>query len=325
MRSELPNPFGTSLIDLLVGALAIVALLWVLAAPNSGYSGSGEEARASGMITIEQFGAAHFTAITLEQPGRFKRRFALDYRKSNSPPFMQMSTSEWLPNAIVVEEFTDIDTNKPGYYKRATYQVTPHGLEIPIEITLRATGATGGFSKGIHIIVENLGALPLIAKVEIRPCCDDKQPHYLRTMIRSGNGKREEFSFWHEAGKLEQVLSNGITLDSGPSEAAKKDDWIEAFANQVHSGEKVRLRSFHVADTQRFYSGSSDFPSCTSHWDVKKEYLTVRFENDGDISVRTSKTNEDLNSLAQQEPNYSQFFADFPDLLATYPNRVRNP
>lgn len=325
MRAEVPNPFGTSLIDLLVGALAIVALLWVLNAPNSGYRGNGEKDRSSGMVAIEQFGYPHLKTVRISQVGRFDVLYRLRF-PNQANAYMERVESNL--EAIVKEKGNSSASAVPT---KVIYEIRPLGLIDPIKITLRQVAPSGGFYKGLHVTVEKLDDIPVEVQIGIMPCCSSTQPHYLRSMSMSGNGEREEFSFWHDAGMLEKVLTKKVK----PKTGRNSDTWISSFTRAVRKGQDVKLRSFHIAPIDRYYPNISPGRSC-QHWQgleqnnangnkipAKQTFLNVVFHPDGDVTISAFGNNEASNSAALGESAYQSFSGRFPKLLNEYVGEVR--
>lgn len=316
MRREPANPFGTSMIDLLVGAMAIVALLWVRAAPNSGYRGTGEEERTSGMITIEQFGVPHIVGLHLEQRGRLVADFSIhfpdpDRRGSESIPAHMTRVPDFL-DPTVTEALTLIDGSGADRFSKAQYQFTPPGEAEPVSITLQLIDPPGNFRKGVRIIVESLDARPLVAKLRIAPCCSRLDPHYLDITSYSAAGVRKETTLWHDYPNLQRLLGERYTR---PTEGSERDaGWVASFARRILNDKEtdVALRSFSNPGICEDSSAQA----------AAAGTLTVRFEPDGDIVTRKEDGNEAATAAASRPADYAFFAAGYLQLLRDFARTV---
>lgn len=214
MRRDAPNPFGTSLIDLLVGALAMVALLWTMNAGNSGYSGTGPEEEASAMALVEQYGTVHIFGLKLARPGEWSCDFGLDWTRRKSIPKGCSGENGVSPPSASdgVLEFPQ-DPTQPSKTTKVIWRLD------------RPPGTTD-FMVSLVVTVEGLVARDLVAEIGILPCCDDSEPHYLRAMSLSGSGQEEWVAFWHEALKLRSVLEDPPLTDN----------WITSFRERIDDG-----------------------------------------------------------------------------------------
>lgn len=224
MRREAPNPFGTSLIDLLVGALAMVALLWTMNAGNSGHKGTGPDEQTSAMALIEQFGETHIVKLRISQPRRWSCEFGLNFSNKKAVPLHPHSPACTGENGHVPPSVSD------GKLEFAVTPSDPSGK--PTKVLWRLDEPPGGkFLVSLVLTVENLAVHDLVAEVGIVPCCSATEPHYLRVLALSGAGKEELVTFWHEAKELRKLLKD----------LPQTANWINEFRQRVRD-DQVRPR-----------------------------------------------------------------------------------
>lgn len=60
-RRQITTIFGTSMIDLLVGAMSMMALLWVFSATNNGNKGYGDVEYPSYYVSVNSYGSPHIS------------------------------------------------------------------------------------------------------------------------------------------------------------------------------------------------------------------------------------------------------------------------
>lgn len=319
MRSSAPNPFGTSLIDLLVGALAIVAMLWVLNAPNTGYTGSGEEERTSGSFSVEQYGAAHFRSIRIRHGSWWEAEIVIGLsgevvKLNGGAPSTYVERASGL----------GFDGSDP---KRFVYTLPDPDFDDPTTVTVVAASPGGNFRRGLHVVVENLSGPRLQVNFHIAPCCDPNALHFLETTVRSGNGDRKDMRFWHEAGMLQQALSNNhnrYTVSGPTNNPDVKDHWIQNLEEHILGDAPVRTHTFHLDAAKRFYSAGSSVADCVGLQLANDApgILRVRFEPDGDVSVKALDSNEAGGSSASSEPAYLSLMSGMDTLVETLPSRI---
>lgn len=319
MRNSAPNPFGTSLIDLLVGALAIVAMLWVLNAPNTGYTGSGEEERTSGSFSVEQYGAAHFRSIRIRHGSWWDTEIVI----GRSGGLIQLNGGT---PATHVDRARGLgfDGSDP---KRFIFTLPDPDFDDPTTVTVVAASPSGNFRRGLHVVVENLSGPRLEVDFRINPCCDPDALHFLETTVRSGNGDRKEMRFWHEAGMLQQALEqdHNRNIYDGPLNSPRQAaHWIQTLEAHVLGGAPVRPHTFHLDSASRFYSSRTDVEACVLLQLASDApgVLRVRFEPDGDVTVRPLDSNEIGGSSASNEPAYRSLMSRIDMLVETLPSRI---
>ena len=217
MRRSVPSPFGTSLIDLLVGALAMVALLWAMNAGNSGLSGTGDEDRSSGIVVIDQYGFSHIVTLELGQARRWKCEFTLDWKTRSAKSDTPDGPCKGEPGHREPIYTDDGSVTLAGGNGRGEPPRVRWRLDRPPEKRFMAS---------LVIEAENVSEADIEAEIGIAPCCATKAPHYLRVLALSGAGKDEWFAFWHEAGKLRRVLTK----------KAHDKPWINSFRKSVKDG-----------------------------------------------------------------------------------------
>ena len=215
MRRSAPSPFGTSLIDLLVGALAMVALLWTMNAGNSGHPGTGDEDRSSGIVVISQYGLSHIVTLKLGQARRWKCEFKLDWETRSAKSATRGGPCKGEPGHRA-PVYTDGSVTLAGGTGGKPPSVRWRLDQPPEE----------GFMASLVIEAENVSEADIEAEIGIEPCCAAHAPHYLRVLALSGAGKDEWFALWHEAGMLRRVLTK-----EGPVKP-----WINSFRERVRDG-----------------------------------------------------------------------------------------
>ncbi|MCY4440735.1 MAG: hypothetical protein OXE53_11080 [Deltaproteobacteria bacterium] len=330
------SPFGTSLIDLLVGALAIVALLWVLHARNSGEIGSGDHERTSGFVQVEQYGLPHIKNIRLVVDGVTECAFDIEFRRyrrgeptlSNSTPCTMLSPD---PRPIV----SGAASGTGQRTDRATVTLARiHGksYDPPLVISMRAVYPDGEYRAGVQITVQDLGEQAVIADVGIEPCCSMSEPHYLRVLTMSGSGRTDQTMFWHEVGLLQHTLAcnRGNPVDSRLCTRRQTDptdhpDWVKNFKQQIAAGTLQTSR--HLFQLTRpsggsFYSianARSAVSDCTAARRGLDSRLRVRFEPDGDIHLSPQKAITRATATgAPWAAEYTKFVQAYDRLLTDY-------
>lgn len=290
MRREPQNPFGTSMIDLLVGTMMIVAMLWVANAANLGYRGSGESDRTSGMATIEQFGLSHIHELTLRHGNRITATYEIDIASG-----LAGLASETLGPGVLAQRAKVGALSGLDAFRKVTYRLTPPGESEEVAISFDVVASSDSFRSGVRIIVDKLDDVPLEAALAIEPCCDSIEPHYITVDIIDGDGASGMTTLWHEFDNLNAVLSSPIA--SAPS-------WAQSFARKIVDGLPVGLVGFDGGAAAVCDSGAQRSRAGT---------LLVRFDPDGDVTLATRNVAEDLSPTA-----HAAFLASFASRLQRY-------
>lgn len=306
MAREAPNPFGTSLIDLLVSGLAMVGMLWVMNATNNGLLGTGEEETTSGMVLVEQFGAArHMREVTVTLPGSWTCTFDLVW----SEGMAKMLTPPWtgsLPAAV-----NRGCVNEPGFtsggWRNATdgriaFQApgAPAGVETTVLLRLEAPGSS--FFTSLTVTVEKLAGQNLDVRVGIQPCCDPNEPHYVRVQTFSGAGPRSLLTYWQAAERLRDVFAVPFRNADGTYDEPKAErvqNWILDLGGDLRTGQADPVRTLF------------DVPAGTDCREIQAAPLPtlhLTFEAEGEIQVRL--------------PPPTGASAEFGAMVANFDNRL---
>ena len=278
MRREAPSPFGMSLIDLLVCALAMVALLWVMNTRNSGHRGTGDEETSSAVAVLEQYGTSHIVTVRIGQRGRWWCELEIDDGTKEISGPCQAEGSHPAPKAA----------------GQGVTVARPPGLGAkPLEVSWRIERPPmDGFRERLVITTENVIERNIEAEIGIAPCCHGSDPHYLRGTAFSGAGRSEWFALWHEANKLRSVLGK----------RGRMKGWIEAFRKGVRDG---AIDPILIAfDSQRL--------SCI-RLQRKRPAPSVKvvFEAEGDVRFLMPKG-------TRSGSTHARLVADYRTLLAGY-------
>ncbi len=309
MAREVPNPFGTSLIDLLVSGLAMVGMLWVMNATNNGMIGAGEAETASGTVLVEQFGAArHMREVAITLPGSWTCTFDLVWdeamAKRRTPPWTGS-----LPAAV-----DRGCVNEPGFASGGWRQSgdggiafhangAPPGIETTVFLRPEAPG--NSFFTSLTVTVAKLAGQDLDVRVGIQPCCDGNEPHYLRVQTFSGAGPGGLLSYWHAAEKLGEVFQVPPRLSDGRYAEPRRErvaNWILNLRRHLRTGQADPVRTlFDIPAGQK----------CAEIQASPLPPLRLTFEAEGEVQVR----------LPQSEGSSAEFVAmvaDFDTRLAGY-------
>lgn len=217
MRRNASSPFGTSFIDLLVGALAMVALLWAVDAANSGARGPGEAPESAAMLIVEQYGYAHIKGLEIGQHEQWS--CTLEVLGTLSA----RGTSRRLANTRCAPEpgATTVLTEHPDGVSVARGAAKPLKVRWRLDVPPNAT-----FRETLMVSVEGLTDRDVEGAVRIAPCCSRTEPHYVRTMAVSGAGHAERTRLWHEAGRVRSLLK----------EEPLRKRWIDGWRASVRDG-----------------------------------------------------------------------------------------
>ncbi len=279
------------MIDLLVGALAMVALLWTMNATNSGDRGTGDTERSSAMALVEQYGLNHIQALEVSQPGRWTCRF-----DSVSAPGAARDFATML-------ERTSPCTAEPGHTV-PNYQ--DGAIRLPeadgsfdddgLRVILRTDTPPGGqFFVSVSIAAQNLTDRDVVVNVEVAPCCDPQDPHYVRALGLSGAGPRERHFFWHDTERLAGIL------DGSPSPSG----WVTSFRQNIAAGEiRPSLAIFDIPGTGCDNSRANFAPPA----------LGIVLAAEGDVRFT-------LPDRANDDPSFATFAAAYEARLMGYITR----
>ena len=280
MHRDTASPFGTSFIDLLVGALAMVAMLWAMNAANSGKRGTGEEETASGVVLVEQFGTSHIMGMRVGQANEWQCKITVKDRAASGSGTPRLEEQCHANNAryTLTQGTRSVRVDGGG----------EDGLEVGWGL---ATAPDRNFRETATLRVRGLKGSDVEAAVQIAPCCHGTEPHYVRVMTVSGAGHSERTLLWHETGKLEDVLKK----------SAQGRPWVEALKEGMKSGD-VRPKLVGFNDSTR---SCHDVQNATPWPEMK-----VVFEPEGDVQVEVPDTGNN--------PQVAAFAARLPSLLTQY-------
>lgn len=212
MAREAPSALGTSLIDLLIGALAMVTLLWA-ASPRNEPEPRNETI--SALAVIDQFGTTHVRTLAVEEPGRWRCEGWIDWKHGrvhplHCTPLGGRPTPKRLPDGTGVE--------RPGQRTQ----------DPPLTVRWHAHQSQGGdYTATLTVSATEIGAEGLVLETGIVPCCHPHDPHYLRIFTRAQGAKEERFALWHEQSKLQSVLDSHRPVTT---------PWIDRFRAGVRTG-----------------------------------------------------------------------------------------
>ena len=297
MAREAPNPFGTSLIDLLVSGLAMVGMLWVMNAANNGLLGSGDEETASGLVRVSQFGPAHhMRAVTVRLPSSWTCTFELVWDATPTAAVDGCVTE----NGLAASDFPAAEDGRIAFHAPGA----PDGVETIV--LLRAETPGSAFFTNLTITVEKLVARDLQVDIGIVPCCDPNQPHYLRLQSFSGAGPSEILTYWHAAQRLAEVFDARTRLSGGAQPAAfnlATESWIFDLGDSLKSGQANPIRT--LFDLQ-------PGEDCSKTLQVSPyRTLGLNFEAEGEIQVR-------LPTPLGTSSQYRAMMANFDMQMASY-------
>lgn len=324
MRSP-PNAFGTSLIDLLVGVLCMVALLWVLQARNSGLTGEGEVERVSAFALVEQYGGSHLATVSFGQEGAWSCRFKLD------------RTNDTL--SCENESQTSVSLDPPLPWggdggKLLIRTIEGNIVDPPMEVRIRKSSGNNSFIGGLNIYVDRLADRPVAAEVAIDICCELVDPHYLRLFSLSPSGSFERHMFWHEAGALKLLLAcagnnrNGSCPTGLEAGSAK---WVTSTLADLAAGRLTLAPGSFVFMDPSWEASLDDLmhqplsylkdrvEHCMNARATQTAQVKIRFDLDGDVTVSTPDTTEARSQAGQPiPPVHGDLLIGFNDMLARF-------
>ena len=287
MRRHAPaSPFGTSFVDLLVGALALVALLWLANAGHSGERGSGEASRSAALVDFTQYGFAHVVELRIGQPGHWSCSVAIsgDGSRAGWPRSVgevdckPEPGSPWTVDALPGGSGVDVDRG-------------PLGL---LSVRWRLDAET--FRERLELSLGGIAGRAVEAAFHIAPCCSGSEPHYVRLSTVSAAGERTRYLLWHEAKELRSVLGWG-PLSTG---------WISTWRARVAAGDVApSLVAFErTVNHCRTFQGHRPVPA-----------LRLRFEPEGAVRVETPAPGPSLAALHEEFPARLACYAGAPSHL----------
>lgn len=244
-RGNIPEVFGTSIIDLLVGSLTLVSILWVLNSLNSGYKGRGEVNTYSAFASVGQFGSNHIVSVSVEQTGNWSCKCESVCICQSEPHITS----------------TPINLNAKG----AGISVTHEGgkkLENSLNMILRLLPENKQFTGGVQINVDNI-ADNIKVVIGINVCCDRREPHYVRVLRIAPGMEEKDLLLWHNEIRLRNVLN-----------ATTNISWITDFKESVKT-------YFNQKNIMAFNLVGSDCAN-DSH---RTKYLTLEFDEDDGITM----------------------------------------
>ncbi|MDB2408125.1 hypothetical protein N9W17_06405 [Jannaschia sp.] len=214
--------------------------------------------------------------------------------------------------------------------KRFLYTLPDPDFDDPTTVTVIRASPSGNFRHGLHIVVENLSGPPLEIHLNILPMCSVRDLNYLETTVRSGNGDRKEVRFWHEAGMLQQALQrthNRYNYQGQPNNPIQIAHWHQVLEEHLLEGTPVRAHTFHLDTNIRYYPHLSPSKTCSEvQWERIRAndvpgILRIRFEPDGDVTIKALDSNENIRSASLVEPDYQSFMRSMSALIETLPSR----
>lgn len=281
IRRSVPEIFGTALIDLLVGALTIIALLWVLNSRNSGATGTSDSERTSAFAAIEQYGTNHIVSIRLSQPGYWSCRLN---KSGDSPTCLIEPKAKGMWSVPRAQTLSLEVTEKDGV-----------PVDPPIKAVIRVIASSEGFRSGLHLQIEDLDDSPAFANVEIKPCCDAIEPHYLRVFSLSPSGDIDRLLFWHAHGFLKEVLAcnYGRPVESGSCSQSLTPRvaplWVKRFKERLKANAEIDIVTLPLTLGATPWTPPSitnaAITQCVEARKLVSYALNLKFEPDGDVIV----------------------------------------
>ena len=212
MAREAPSALGTSLIDLLVGALALVTLLWA-ASPREEPEPPNETAGALAMI--DQFGITHIRGFAIHQPGHWTCKGVIDWKRARLVKHSCTTPGGGPAPKYIADDGTSLE--RPGARPQ----------DPPLKVRWHAhQSRKKNYTATLMVSATGIGAEGLVLEASVLPCCAVAHPHYLRVFTRAQGAKQERYALWHERAALMDLLTK----------APEPEPWIGKFTAGVRSG-----------------------------------------------------------------------------------------
>lgn len=278
-RNDPPEVFGTSLIDLLVGGLTLVSILWVLNSLNSGYKGRGEVDTYSAFASVGQFGLNHIKFIRIEQDGEWFCECSVDSLDNMK---CQQPCSVTSPSVGV----TPIPMNNTNGVGISVISKDNKQLEHPLNAIIRILPEDAQFTGGVQFNVDNLDK-KIKATITVDTCCHSSDPHYIRIVRIAPGIEEKDLLLWHQDTALQSVLTKRNINDS----------WIKDFQKSVR-------KYFNKRNIMAF---SSTSVNCVN----LPKIIELEFDEDDGINLNLPMTSSNTTNLRSIQKYFYHKLQDY--------------